>query len=136
MRKLPRVIVVSERFCASSSATGRSVASVLFQSELLVLLEVVHVEVSVGFHPFLVGFDREGSDPAPAALGSWEDAYDIGASPDLLVEAFEHVGRLDMLVVGHRQPVGRSTSLRLEPASKKAGAELRLLNSTEFRRCW
>jgi hypothetical protein len=31
-----------------------------------------------------------------AELG--EDAHDIGAPPDLLVEAFEHVGALEMLL--------------------------------------
>jgi hypothetical protein len=34
------------------------------------LLEIVHVEVSVGFEPVLVGFDGEGSDEAAAGV-SW-----------------------------------------------------------------
>jgi len=34
----------------------------------LVLLEIIHVEVSVGLEPVLVGFDGEGSDEAAAGV--------------------------------------------------------------------
>jgi hypothetical protein len=34
----------------------------------LMLLEIIHVEVSVGLEPVLVGFDGEGSDEAAAGV--------------------------------------------------------------------
>lgn len=56
------------------------------------LAQVVHVDVAVGLHPVLVGLDGERPDEAQAAFGVGEDAYDIGAPADFLIEAFEHVG--------------------------------------------
>ena len=54
--------------------------------------------VEVGLHPVLVSFDGEGPDQAPAAFGVGEDAHDIGPSPDHVVETFEYVGQLHVLV--------------------------------------
>lgn len=68
------------------------------------LSEVVHVDVSVCLHPVFVGFDGERPDEAQEALGVGKDAHDVGSAPDLLVEAFEHVGGLQVLVVPARQP--------------------------------
>ena len=36
----------------------------LAEVDFLVLLEIVHAEVSVGLEPVLVGFDSEGADEA------------------------------------------------------------------------
>jgi hypothetical protein len=60
------------RLCASSSANGGhfGLAWWLGGVGFLMLLEIVHVEVSVGFEPVLVGFDGEGSDEAAAGV-SW-----------------------------------------------------------------
>ena len=49
--------------------------------------------------------DRERPDQAQAARGVGEDADDVGASLDLLVQALEQVGRLQVLMVLARQPV-------------------------------
>ena len=62
------------------------------QSEFLVFSEIVHVDVAVGLHPVLVGFDGERPDQAQAAFGVREEAHGISSAPDLLVEAFEDVG--------------------------------------------
>lgn len=51
--------------------------------------EGLHVEVAVGVDPLLVGFDREGAGEPQTGLGVGEDAHDVGASLQLLVEAFE-----------------------------------------------
>ena len=68
------------------------------------LLEIVHVDVAVGLHPVFIGFDGLCPDESQAAFGIGEDAHDIGAAPDLLVETLKHVGRLQLLVVLTRQP--------------------------------
>ena len=57
--------------------------------------------------PVLVGFDRECPHQPQAAVAIGKDAHDMGASPDLLVQALQHVGRLEMLVVLARQPIER-----------------------------
>ncbi len=60
---------VSVRLCASSSAKrgGRSGwLSGFAKSAFLVLLEILHVEVAVGFQPVLVRLDRQ-SPHQPAA---------------------------------------------------------------------
>jgi hypothetical protein len=67
------------------------------------LSEIVHVDVSVGLHPVFVRFDGTRPDQAQAAFGVWKDTHDIGPASVLLVEAFEHVRALEMLVVGARQ---------------------------------
>jgi hypothetical protein len=36
-----------------------------------------------------------------------EDAHDVGSAADFLVEAFEHIGALEMLMVLAREPVER-----------------------------
>ena len=57
------------------------------------------------FEPILMGFDRERPHQPEAAFGIGKDPHDMGAALDLLVEALEHVGRLEMLMVLARQPV-------------------------------
>jgi hypothetical protein len=69
------------------------------------LAEGLHVEVAVGVDPFLVGFDGEGAGQTQAGLSVGEDAHDVGASLQLLVEAFKQVGRLEVFVVGAGQPL-------------------------------
>jgi hypothetical protein len=69
------------------------------------LAQILHVEIAVLLEPVLVGFDRHCPHQPQAALAIGEDAHDMGAAPDLFVEALEHVGRLEMLMVLPRQPV-------------------------------
>jgi hypothetical protein len=87
----------------------------------LVLREVVHVEVVVGFEPVLwVSTVKARTRCTGCGIG--EDAHDISSVPDLLVETFEHVRALEMLMV-----------LALEPAEGE-----RLLGSflRSIRRVW
>lgn len=60
LRGCPRTKVLCVKFCKQRLSGG------LAELGLLVLLEVVHVEVSVGFEPVLVCLDGEGSDEAGA----------------------------------------------------------------------
>jgi|UPI00055ABD0D hypothetical protein len=48
---------------------------------------------------FSWGFDCERPHEAQAALGIWIDPHDISPAADFLVEAFEHVGRLQVLAM-------------------------------------
>ena len=72
------------------------------ESELLVLSEVVDV-VTVGRHPVLVGFDDKRSDQAQQLSALGEDARDMGAAADLLVETLEHIATFEVLVMLARQ---------------------------------
>jgi hypothetical protein len=58
-----------------------------------------HVEVAMILDPILVDFDRERPDQTQSAFLVGEDADDMGAALELLVDAFEHIGALEMLVV-------------------------------------
>ena len=69
------------------------------------LAQRLHVEIAVGVDPLLVGLDREGADEPQAARFVGEDAYDMRAAFELLVEPFEQVGGFEMLVVRMRQAV-------------------------------
>jgi hypothetical protein len=55
-----------------------------------------HVEVAVRFEPVLVHPDRERPDQAQAARGAPNDPDHVGALLDLLVQALEQVGRLQV----------------------------------------
>jgi hypothetical protein len=55
--------------------------------------------------PVLVGLDRQCPHQPQAALAIGEDAHDMGATPNFLVEALQHVGRFEMFMVLPRQPV-------------------------------
>ena len=68
------------------------------------LAQIIHVDVAVSLHPVFVGFDGERPDQAQAAFGIGEDAHDIGATADFLVQPLQHVGGLEVLVVLARQP--------------------------------
>ena len=75
--------------------------------------------------PVLVGLDRQCPHQPQAALAIGEDAHDMGAAPNFLVEALQHVGRFEMLMVLPRQPVK-------EPALAKAGVNVSsMLSSTQ-----
>src|SRR5438874_7525915 len=67
--------------------------------------------------PVLVGLDGERSHQPQTAFPIWEDAHHVSSAFDLLVEALQHVGRFEMLMVLARQPVE-------EPASAKAGVSV------------
>ncbi len=69
------------------------------------LLEMDHVEVAVGLQPVLVDFYGERAYQPQAALGAGEGPDDEGPPLDLLIEALEHVGGLQVLVVLARQAV-------------------------------
>jgi hypothetical protein len=47
------------------------------------------------------------TDEAQASVCIGEDAHDVGSAADFLVEAFEHIGALEMLMVLAREPVER-----------------------------
>ena len=59
------------------------------------------------FEPVFVGLDRQRSYQPEAAFGIGEDPHHMSAALDLLVDALQHVGRLEMLMVLARQPVKR-----------------------------
>lgn len=65
----------------------------------------LHVEIDRAVEPFLVLFAGQSADEAQAALVVWEDADDVGAAFDFLVEAFEEVGAFDVFVVFARLAV-------------------------------
>ncbi len=50
--------------------------------------------------PVLVGLDRQCPHQPQAALAVGEDAHNLGAAPDLLVEALQHIGRFEVLTDG------------------------------------
>ena len=55
--------------------------------------------------PVLVGLDRERPHQPEATLAIGEDPHDMSTAFDLLVEALQHVGRFEMLMVLTRQPI-------------------------------
>ena len=57
--------------------------------------------------PVLVGLDGERPHEPQATFVIGKDAHDLGAAPDLLVEALQHIGRFEVLMVLPRQPVKR-----------------------------
>ena len=75
------------------------------QRLLFVFVQIFHVEVAVLFEPVLVGLDRQRPHQTQATLGIGEDPHHLGAALDLLVEALQHVGRFQMLMVLARQAV-------------------------------
>ena len=50
--------------------------------------EDVEAEVAAGFGPFVVLFGQHGADQANEGVAVGEDADDVGAASDLLVESF------------------------------------------------
>ena len=77
------------------------------QCLLLVLAQIVHIEVAMLLEPVFVRLDRQCPHQPQAALAIGEDAHDMSAAPDLFVEALQHVGRLEVLMVLPRQAVKR-----------------------------
>ena len=67
------------------------------------LLQQIHIEIAVVLEPGLVALDSQRPDEPQTALGIGEDSHHTGAPPDLLVKAFQHVGRLHVLAVRQRQ---------------------------------
>src|ERR1700719_3814533 len=64
-----------------------------------------------------VGLDGERPHEPQATFAIGEDAHDLGAAPDLLVQPFQHIGRFEVLMVLPRQPVK-------EPAPAQAGVSV------------
>ena len=75
------------------------------QSLLLHLCQQAHVQVPVRLDPVLVRLDRKGSDEAQATFLVREYPDDLGPPFDLFIEPFQHVGRLQMLVMPERKSV-------------------------------
>ena len=55
--------------------------------------------------PILMRLDGERPHQPQTALAIGEDAYDMGAASDLLVQSLEHISRFEVLMVLARQPV-------------------------------
>lgn len=85
------------------------------------VLEGLHVAVDGAIKPFLVLFGGEGADQAQAALLVGEDAHDLRAPLEFLVEPFEEVGAPEVVVVCPRLAV---EGPRLLDAFLDPGAEL------------
>ena len=105
--------------------------------------ESLHVDVAVVLQPCLVGFGAKDAHEAQAGLGIVEDAHDACAAFDFLVESFEQVRALEMLVVLARQhverpglgdvvlgPVGELGVARLPALEPGCQIRLRLLDVT------
>ena len=88
--------------------------------DFLVLFEIVHIEIAMGFEPVLVGLDGERPHEPQATFAIGEDAHDLGAAPDLLVQPFQHIGRFEVLMVLPRQPVKgqRLVDVLFDPAGE------------------
>jgi hypothetical protein len=78
---------------------------------------------SMGLDPAFVDFDGECPDQAQSALLVGEDAKEMGAALQFLINAFEHIGALKMLVVLSRQPVKGEGLLDIlfDPGAKFGG---------------
>ena len=70
--------------------------------------------------PVLVGLDRQRPHQPQATLAIGKDAHNLGAAPDLLVEALQHIGRFEVLMVLSRQPVKgqRLVDIVFDPAGE------------------
>ena len=49
--------------------------------------------------PILMGLDRQRAYQPESALAIGKNAHDMGAPFDLLVQALQHVGRFEMLMM-------------------------------------
>ena len=58
-----------------------------------------HVQVTMGFNPILVDFDRQRTNEPQAALLIRKDSNDMGSAFELLVKPLEHVGAFEMFVM-------------------------------------
>jgi len=72
------------------------------------------------FEPVLVGLDRKRPHQPQTALGIGEDAHDMGAALDLLVQPLQHVGALEMLMMLAGQPIEgqRLVDIFFDPAGE------------------
>jgi len=70
--------------------------------------------------PVLVGFDGQRAHQPQAALAIGEDAHYVGAALDLFIEALQHVGRFEMLMMLTRQSVKsqRFVDVLFDPAGE------------------
>jgi hypothetical protein len=67
--------------------------------------EGFHVEVTMGFDPVLVDLDGESANESQSTLLVGEDANDMGAALNHMIESLKHVGAFEMLVMFSRQPI-------------------------------
>jgi hypothetical protein len=67
-----------------------------------------------------VRLDGERAHQPQATLAIGEDAHHVGTAPDLLIEALQHVGRFEMLMVLARQAVEgqRLVDVLFDPAGE------------------
>ena len=77
----------------------------------------------MGLNPAFVDFNCERPDQAQSAFLVGEDANDMGAALKFLINAFEHIGALEMLVVLSGQPVKGESFLDVlfDPGAKLGG---------------
>ncbi len=66
-----------------------------------------HVQIPVGLQPVFMGLDRQRSHQTQAALRVRKHPDDVRPALDLLIEALQHVRRLQVFVVLARQAVER-----------------------------
>jgi hypothetical protein len=58
-----------------------------------------HIQVARSLYPAFVDFDCECPNQAQSAFLVGEDANNMGAALKFLINAFEHIGTREMLVV-------------------------------------
>ena len=85
-----------------------------------------HVEVTVGFDPILMDFDRQRPDESQHALLAGKDANDM---LDLLIEPLKHIGAFTMFVVFSGQPIkgqsfSRMSSILMRLRESRTGRNL------------
>jgi hypothetical protein len=59
----------------------------------------------MGFDPVLVDLDGESANESQSTLLVGEDANDMGAALNHMIESLKHVGAFEMLVMFSRQPI-------------------------------
>src|SRR5216684_5183537 len=93
---------VLDRASTVLGGTGRGSGRTA-QRLFFVLAPIVHVEAAMLLEPVLVGLDGERPHQPPATLAIGEDAYDMAAPLDLLVQVLPHVGRFGVFMMLARQ---------------------------------
>ncbi len=64
-----------------------------------------HVQVTVGFDPVFVDFDRQRPNEPQSAFLVRKDSDDMGSTLELLIKPLEHIGAFEMFMMLSRQSV-------------------------------
>ena len=64
-----------------------------------------HVEIAVSLNPVLVSFHAQCAYQSQKSCLIGEDSYNMAATLQFLIKAFEHVGALDVFMMGMREAV-------------------------------